>query len=235
MTATCSGTCMNARLYLYIHIFMSMCAYMHIWAFLNRYNCKSPSLNNLICFKSVEDFQFVFSKHPRLYFDILTCMYVCMYACIHACMCICMYATTRLSNFWIRGCFVFLPDPRTFSVRVALLRPLPCFMLENITTGPHAHEISADIVRVWLSGCILQQYVYVYVYLHINAFICMYTCISIHTYIHMQVQEGNNSEQLCRRVIGIFICICTHAYPYIHTYTCRCKKATIQNCCTEES
>jgi hypothetical protein len=40
---------------------------------------------------------------------------------------------------------------------VAILRPLPCFMLEDITTEPHAHDISADIVRVWLSGYILQQ------------------------------------------------------------------------------
>ncbi len=43
---------------------------------------------------------------------------------------------------------------------VAILRPLPCFMLEDITTEPHAHDISADIMRVWLSGYILQQYTY---------------------------------------------------------------------------
>jgi hypothetical protein len=30
-------------------------------------------------------------------------------------------------------------------------------MLEHITTEPHVHEISADIVRVWLSRYILQQ------------------------------------------------------------------------------
>jgi hypothetical protein len=30
-------------------------------------------------------------------------------------------------------------------------------LLEDITTEPHAHEISADIVRVWLSGYILQH------------------------------------------------------------------------------
>jgi hypothetical protein len=30
-------------------------------------------------------------------------------------------------------------------------------MLEDITTEPHEHEISADIVRVWLSGFILQH------------------------------------------------------------------------------
>jgi hypothetical protein len=29
--------------------------------------------------------------------------------------------------------------------------------LENITTEPHAHDISADILRVWLSGYILQH------------------------------------------------------------------------------
>ena len=29
------------------------------------------------------------------------------------------------------------------------------FLLEYITTEPHAHDISADIVRVWLSGYIL--------------------------------------------------------------------------------
>jgi hypothetical protein len=29
--------------------------------------------------------------------------------------------------------------------------------LEDITTEPHAHDISADIVRVWLSGYILQH------------------------------------------------------------------------------
>jgi hypothetical protein len=30
-------------------------------------------------------------------------------------------------------------------------------LLEDITTEPHAHDISADIVRVWLSGYILQH------------------------------------------------------------------------------
>ncbi len=30
-------------------------------------------------------------------------------------------------------------------------------VLENITTEPHAHDISADIVRMWLSGYILQH------------------------------------------------------------------------------
>ncbi len=30
-------------------------------------------------------------------------------------------------------------------------------LLENITTEPHAHDISADIVRVWLSGYIIQH------------------------------------------------------------------------------
>jgi hypothetical protein len=30
-------------------------------------------------------------------------------------------------------------------------------VLENTTTEPHVHDISADIVRVWLSGYILQQ------------------------------------------------------------------------------
>ncbi len=30
-------------------------------------------------------------------------------------------------------------------------------VLKDITTEPHAHDISADIVRVWLSGYILQQ------------------------------------------------------------------------------
>jgi hypothetical protein len=36
-------------------------------------------------------------------------------------------------------------------------------MLENVTTDPYAQDISADILRVWLSGYILQQSVYVYV------------------------------------------------------------------------
>jgi hypothetical protein len=37
------------------------------------------------------------------------------------------------------------------------------YMLEDITTKPHAQEISADFLRVWLSGYILQhlqQYIY---------------------------------------------------------------------------
>jgi hypothetical protein len=38
---------------------------------------------------------------------------------------------------------------------VGILRPLPCFMLEDITTEPHAHDISADIVRVWLSATVV--------------------------------------------------------------------------------
>ena len=42
------------------------------------------------------------------------------------------------------------------------MRTLPCFMLENITTEPHAHDISADILRVWLSGYIL-QHIHIYI------------------------------------------------------------------------
>jgi hypothetical protein len=30
-------------------------------------------------------------------------------------------------------------------------------LLENMTTEPHAQDISADILRVWLSGYILQH------------------------------------------------------------------------------
>ncbi len=30
-------------------------------------------------------------------------------------------------------------------------------LLEDVTTEPHAQDISADILRVWLSGYILQQ------------------------------------------------------------------------------
>jgi hypothetical protein len=33
------------------------------------------------------------------------------------------------------------------------------YVLEDITTEPHAQDISADILRVWHSGYILQQYV----------------------------------------------------------------------------
>ncbi len=29
--------------------------------------------------------------------------------------------------------------------------------LANVITEPHAHDISADIVRVWLSDCVLQH------------------------------------------------------------------------------
>jgi hypothetical protein len=35
-------------------------------------------------------------------------------------------------------------------------------LLENIATKPHAHDISADIVRVWLFGYIL-QHIYIYI------------------------------------------------------------------------
>ncbi len=35
--------------------------------------------------------------------------------------------------------------------------PDSVIMLEDITTEPHAHDISADILRVWLSGYILQH------------------------------------------------------------------------------
>ena len=39
-------------------------------------------------------------------------------------------------------------------------------LLENITTEPHAQDISADIMRLWLSGYIL-QYIYIYIYIYI--------------------------------------------------------------------
>jgi hypothetical protein len=36
---------------------------------------------------------------------------------------------------------------------------MPCvFVSKNIITEPHAQDISADILRVWLSGYILQQF-----------------------------------------------------------------------------
>ena len=37
---------------------------------------------------------------------------------------------------------------------------MPCFhenVLDSITTEPHAHDIGADFVRVWLSGHILNR------------------------------------------------------------------------------
>ncbi len=55
------------------------------------------------------------------------------------------------------------------SVSVCTCRYVPCFMLENITTEPHAQDISADALRVWLSGYILQQ--------------CMYECMIICMYL----------------------------------------------------
>jgi hypothetical protein len=44
-------------------------------------------------------------------------------------------------------------------MRVCVSFHVCTYVLEDITTEPHAHEISADIVRVWLSDYILQQYV----------------------------------------------------------------------------
>ncbi len=43
-------------------------------------------------------------------------------------------------------------------------------MLEDVTTEPHAQEISADIVRVWLSGYILQQ----------QMCVCVCVCVRTH-------------------------------------------------------
>ncbi len=67
-------------------------------------------------------------------------------------------------------------------------------MLENITTEPHAHDISADIVRVWLSGYILQQSMYV----------CMYVCMYV--YAHTRTCDVRTD---IRRMF----------HPYVFTYT----------------
>jgi hypothetical protein len=56
------------------------------------------------------------------------------------------------------------------------------YVLENITPEPHTQDISADVLRVWLSGYTLQQYD---------------TYIDIHTHSHA-------------RYVGAFVCLCNH-------------------------
>ncbi len=46
---------------------------------------------------------------------------------------------------------------RTLSLSLSLSLSHTHKLLEDITTEPHAHDISADIVRVWLSGDILKH------------------------------------------------------------------------------
>jgi hypothetical protein len=55
-------------------------------------------------------------------------------------------------------------------------------MLENITTEPHVHGISADVVRVWLSGYILQQYVCMHMRVYTHG-----TCACLHFRAHAMV------------------------------------------------
>jgi hypothetical protein len=62
-------------------------------------------------------------------------------------------------------------------------------LLENITTEPHAQDISADILRVWLSGYILQH-------THTHTYMHMYT----HTHTHNDNKHNkpmiiNNNQQ----------------------------------------
>jgi hypothetical protein len=81
--------------------------------------------------------------------------------------------------------------------------------LENITTEPHAHNISADIVRVWLSGYILQH-----TYIH--------TCIHVSKYGPWKVQRHRTGAQRLRiRAFTIhthFTQTQTHIHIHIHTH-----------------
>jgi hypothetical protein len=79
-----------------------------------------------------------------------------MYVCIYVCMYVCMYVCIYI--------YIYI-------------------LLEDITTEPHAHDISADIVRVWLSGYILQYiYIYIYIYRH---YACM--CVAYTSYGRLSV------------------------------------------------
>ncbi len=61
-------------------------------------------------------------------------MYVCMYVfmCMHACIYECTHGYTRA-----RMMYVLQP-----------LLAVKIILLEDITTEPHAHDISADILRI---------------------------------------------------------------------------------------
>jgi hypothetical protein len=62
-------------------------------------------------------------------------VYVCTFVCV--CVCVCVLLCLTPSKF--------------ATCRVAYS------LLEDITTEPRAHDFSTDIVRVWLSGYILQH------------------------------------------------------------------------------
>jgi hypothetical protein len=79
------------------------------------------------------------------------------------------------------------------------------YVLEDITTEPHAQEISADILRVWLSGYILQQYVFVIMCLFVDLE-CVCGVLTLHKRCMLHA---------CKHVIE---CMCMHAK--IHKYMC---------------
>ncbi len=80
-------------------------------------------------------------------------------------------------------------------------------MLENITTETRSQDISADILRVWLSGYILQQCMYIYICVCIirmcdAAIRCLFLAV---TFVCLSVYK--------------YVCVYIYIYIYIYIYT----------------
>ncbi len=90
------------------------------------------------------------------------CIYVCMYVCMYVSRQACIVPTVR-SKFMYSGPFVYLCVYMCVCMYMYMCVYMCVYMLENITTEPHAQDISTDILHAWLSGYILQQYIYTYI------------------------------------------------------------------------
>jgi hypothetical protein len=79
-------------------------------------------------------------------------------------------------------------------------------LLEDITTEPHAQDISADILRVWLSGYILQHLCY-HTRKHMPTAIVRLSCFLIATYLHVWVHYPSVE---CISLLHAAMNRCTH-------------------------
>jgi hypothetical protein len=101
-------------------------------------------------------------------------------------------------------------------------------LLENITTEPHAQDISADILRVWLSGYILQQ---VYRQIHTPIDTRTHTHIKYSmpcplnvrcTYAHLQVCV---CASICTLYMDLYMFACIFLDACVCTYGMHAKHA----------
>jgi hypothetical protein len=137
-----------------------------------------------------------FSLSLFLFFHVMP-LRVCVYMYVYICIYIYIYMICKQSP----GIHVYIHT--YIKNRVYILRySSTCLQvqLENITTEPHTQDISADILRVWLSGYILQQvhcgelrFTHIHKYVQIQI-MCMY--IDIYALIYRYIVASRSTKEV---------------------------------------